>query len=192
MIFLRNNYKSLKRIIDLAFSLFLLSCLSPIIFIISLLVFLDTKNLPIYTQKRLGKCKKEFTIFKFRTMRKLNDGQYHLTDFGDFLRKSSLDEIPQLFNILIGEMSFVGPRPLLESDFKLHLNETTYFDLLPGITGLAQVNGRKDLNLDKKFFYNHLYKENISFKLDCQIISRTIELLIDDNLMNFCNYFRRP
>lgn len=191
MNFLKNNYISLKRILDLFFSLILLCCLSPLILVLTLIVFFDTKNFPIYTQKRLGKCKNVFTIFKFRTMRKLKDGQYSLTAFGSILRKSSFDEIPQLFNIVIGDMSFIGPRPLLESDFEFHLDESFYFALLPGITGLAQINGRKGLNLDNKIIFNHLYKENMSFKLDLKIIYKTLTLLLIDNMTCISSYLRK-
>lgn len=187
----------LKRPLDIGISFLSIILLSWLLLLIAILIKIDSpKEKVFFLQKRLGKSNKVFTIYKFRTMRSEaphqiatndfeNAGQY-ITTVGHFLRKSSLDELPQLFNVLKGNMSLVGPRPLIPSEsdvLKLrslsHANE-----VLPGITGLAQVKGRDNLDDDSKAKYDHEYAENISFRLDRKIIIKTITDVIQSKNIN--------
>lgn len=170
-------YKYLKRVLDIIFSLILLIILIiPIIIILIIIILFDKMN-PIYIQVRNGLYGKKFKLLKFRTMKNNN-----ITNLGKFLRKTSIDEIPQLLNILIGDMSFVGPRPWI-LDYYNNMNEyqRRRFNVLPGLTGYAQVNGRNNLSIFKKIDLDLYYVDNYSFNLDLNIIFKTIRVVISNN-----------
>ena len=170
-----------KRLLDIIFSLILTVLLAPFLLLISLLIRLESKGSPIFAQKRVGQHSKPFTIYKFRTMcidtpdvptNEFNDRDQYITKMGKFLRVTSLDELPQLFNILKGDMSFVGPRPPLFSQEELVANrkEQGVDKFKPGITGWAQINGRDDIDDEQKFEYDLYYKRNHSLLLDFKIV----------------------
>jgi len=173
----------MKRILDLFIVIILLIIfLSPMILIFSILKFLYNIN-PIYISKRIGKKNKIFLMPKFRTMLE-NAPQVatnkispkYITKFGKFLRKSSLDELPQLFLVLLGTMSLVGPRPALYNQKKLKFLRTkkNIHNLAPGITGWAQINGRDKISIYKKVNLDHFYYNNITIMLDIKIIFLTV------------------
>jgi O-antigen biosynthesis protein WbqP len=175
----------LKRVFDLLFSLILTVILAPFLLLIALLIRLESKGSPIFAQERVGQHSEPFTIYKFRTMRidtpdvptnEFKDRDKYITKMGKFLRVTSLDELPQLFNILRGDMSLVGPRPPLFSQVELIENRKKYNvdKFNPGVTGWAQINGRDDIDDDEKFEHDLYYKRNISFWLDIKIILITI------------------
>lgn len=177
--------KWIKRIIDVLFSFLGLLFLFPLLSFLTLSLFVVYKKNPFFIQKRTGKRKKVFKIIKFKTMNDernnegvlLNDEQ-RITPLGNFLRKTSLDELPQLFNVLKGEMSLIGPRPLLTDYMYLYSEFEDQRHLIkPGITGWVQVNGRNSLSWDKRFQLDVYYVENSSFLLDVKIVFKTIMLL---------------
>ena len=173
----------IKRLFDIVFSLILLCVLSLIIAVVWILVRIKLGSPAIFTQSRPGLNEKIFSIYKFRTMTneknengELLPDEIRLTKFGLFLRKLSLDELPQLWNVLKGEMSFVGPRPLLIQYLPLYNEQQKKRHLVrPGITGLAQVNGRNAICWEEKFEYDVYYVENQSLMLDLKIIVLTIK-----------------
>lgn len=179
-------YLKFKRICDFVFAIISLIILSPLFLVIILMIKLDSKGPILFKQKRVGKNKKHFYILKFRTMRidtpkdtpthLLENPNQWITKVGNFLRKTSLDELPQLFNIIAGRMSFVGPRPALWNQFDLIEERDKYNanDIRPGITGWAQVNGRDYISILKKSKYDLYYVDNISFIIDIRIILMTI------------------
>lgn len=177
---------SMKRIFDLFSSIFLLILLSPILIVVSFTI-LTTLGRPIFfIQDRPGKNGKVFKLIKFRTMlttrneagELLNDDQ-RITSFGSILRSTSIDELPELVNILKGEMSFVGPRPLLTEYMKLYSEEQNRrHDVRPGITGWAQINGRNSIGWDEKFKLDIWYVDNRSFPLDIKILFLTFKKVI--------------
>lgn len=163
--------------------------LSPVLLVFILLLIIANSGKPFFFQKRPGKNGKLFTIIKFKTMNDkkdvngnlLNDA-VRLTKVGNFVRKTSLDEIPQLINVLIGDMSLIGPRPLLPEYLPLYNSEQKKRHLVrPGITGWAQVNGRNAISWQQKFEYDVWYVENLSFKLDVQIIIKTIKKVLNSD-----------
>ena len=173
-----------KRIFDIFLSLILILILFPFFVIIAILIRLETVGSPIFLSKRYGKNNKFFMMPKFRTMKKntpqlathlLTNSNTHITKLGKFLRKSSLDEVPQLISILKGDMSFVGPRPaLFNQDDLIKLREQFDIHILtPGLTGLAQINGRDDISIEKKVQIEKYYKENQSIILDLNILYLT-------------------
>jgi len=167
-----------KGILDKALALVLLILFMPFILFTALLVFFKIGTPILFTQVRAGFNEKLFSIYKFRTMSEEKDMQgelladeHRLKEVGKFIRKTSLDELPQLFNVLKGEMSFVGPRPLLVEYLPLYNDEQKKRHLvMPGITGWAQVNGRNALSWEEKFAYDVWYVENQSFLLDIRIL----------------------
>lgn len=172
-----------KRGIDLIGSLIGLLLLSPIFIIVTLTLFFANEGKPFFFQIRPGKNGRLFKIIKFKTMNDkqdsngdlLNDSE-RLTKTGTFVRKTSLDEIPQLLNVLLGEMSFIGPRPLLVEYLVLYsLVQNRRHELRPGITGWAQINGRNAISWKNKFEYDVWYVNNCSFILDCKIIAISIK-----------------
>jgi undecaprenyl phosphate N,N'-diacetylbacillosamine 1-phosphate transferase len=173
----------LKRILDLVFSLMLFIILLPVFLIIIILLMIATGANPFFTQVRPGKNGRLFRLVKFKSMRETKDanGQLlsdaeRLTRVGSFLRKTSLDEIPQLLNVIKGDMSLVGPRPLLIEYLPLYSNfQARRHEVMPGITGWAQVNGRNTIGWKEKFEYDVWYVDHISFLLDLKIIIRTIK-----------------
>lgn len=172
----------LKRVIDFVLALIGFILLSPIFLIVLILLMINNQGKPFFFQKRPGKDEKIFQVIKFKTMndKKGADGELlpdadRLTKVGVFVRKTSLDEIPQLLNVLKGDMSLIGPRPLLPEYLPLY-NKTQKkrHNVKPGITGWAQVNGRNAISWKKKFEYDVWYVENLSFLLDVKIIFKTI------------------
>ncbi|MDA8631262.1 sugar transferase [Litoricolaceae bacterium] len=167
-----------KRLFDLVFSLFLLVLLVPIFLFVPLLILSDMGRPIFFTQNRSGKNKKSFKIFKFRTMRYPSKGatdESRITRLGDVLRRLSIDELPQLINVIKGDMSLIGPRPLLPEYDEHYSNEQNKrFLIKPGVTGLAQVLGRNDLTWDEKFSLDIQYVENLSFSSDLKILIKTI------------------
>ena len=170
-----------KSIFDKTLALFLIILFSPIYIVVSLLIFFKMGSPILFRQKRPGYKEKIFGIYKFRTMTNEKDAngnllpdEQRLVGIGKFIRSTSLDELPQLFNVLKGEMSFVGPRPLLIEYLDLY-NETQKrrHDVKPGITGWAQVNGRNAISWEQKFEYDVWYVDNQSFWLDIKILWMT-------------------
>lgn len=167
---------------DLLLSTAALLFLLPLLSIIALLVYCKLGSPVLFKQKRPGKDEKIFEIYKFRTMLDVKDtsgkllpDEKRLTSFGKFLRSTSIDELPELINIIKGDMSIVGPRPLLVEYLPLYNEEQRKRHLVrPGLTGLAQVNGRNKLTWKEKFAYDVEYVEKISFVMDIQIILETI------------------
>ncbi len=172
-----------KRMLDFIFAIILLIILSPIMLIAAIAIKIeDPKGPVLFKQKRPGKDAKIFEVYKFRTMiieterngRQLSDME-RITKVGSFLRKTSIDELPQLFNIIRGEMSFIGPRPLLVQYLEYYSPEQMRrHEVIPGISGWAQVNGRNAINWEKKFEFDVWYVDNQSFFLDFKIFWLTI------------------
>lgn len=170
-----------KRLIDFSVALVGLFIISPIFLLVTVLLWLDFKGTPFFRQQRPGKNEEIFSIIKFKTMNNktdeygklLPDGQ-RITKLGKVIRKTSLDEIPQLLNILKGDMSLVGPRPLLTSYLPYYKkNERIRHSVRPGITGLAQVSGRNFLTWEEKFAFDTEYVENLTLLLDIKILTKT-------------------
>ena len=181
-------YLFFKRIMDILFSFLAIIILSWFILILLIINLFASKGHPVFIQQRIGKKGKSFGVLKFRTMKYgvdenltsaeiINEEQY-LTGFGKFLRVTSLDEILQIFNVFIGQMSFIGPRPLIDLGVDHLTNEyrkeNGSINLRPGITGLAQINGRVNASPEKKSEYDGLYYQKVSFFLDIKIFFVTI------------------
>ncbi|SIT93808.1 sugar transferase [Pontibacter indicus] len=172
-----------KRLIDFVLSLGAFIVLLPVFLIVTLLLAIANDGKPFFLQPRPGKHGRIFRVIKYKTMNDKRDAQGNLlpdadrlTPIGSFVRKTSLDEIPQLLNVIKGEMSLIGPRPLLVEYLPLY-NEVQRrrHELRPGITGWAQVNGRNAISWEEKFRYDVWYVDNVSFWLDVKIIFKTIE-----------------
>ena len=172
----------IKRILDFSLSLIATLLLSPFLLILCILVRLKLGKPILFKQKRPGKNEKIFTLYKFRTMtdakdekgRLLPDSE-RLTKFGKFLRSTSLDELPELINIIKGDMAIVGPRPLLIEYLKLYDEEQKHrHDVKPGLTGLAQISGRNAITWEEKFKKDIQYVHNVNFIEDCSIIIKTL------------------
>lgn len=173
--------KIIKRLLDILFASAGLLVLCPLLGLIIIILAIHNNGKPFFYQQRPGKHEKLFTIIKFKTMNDKTDKQGNLlppnkriTKIGNFIRKSSIDEIPQLINVLIGDMSLVGPRPLLPEYLSLYTHEQKKrHSVKPGITGLAQVSGRNAISWKEKFTYDVFYTENVSFLLDIKIVFMT-------------------
>lgn len=171
---------------DILFSIVGIIVLSPIFILLFIAIKLDSKGPIFFRQKRVGIHKKHFHILKFRTMRidtpkdcpthLLKDPEQYITKVGKFLRKTSLDELPQIFNILKGEMSIIGPRPALWNQYDLIEERDKYGanDVPPGLTGWAQINGRDELPIKEKAKLDGVYVENMGFCFDCKCFLGTI------------------
>jgi len=181
----------MKRFLDFVFSLLALIILSPLILIISILVFIASGRPVIFKQKRVGYKNTIFTIYKFRTMKNgmrqtktedLTEEEIEndITFIGKILRKLSLDELPQLFNILKGDMSFVGPRPLIPQEDEIRKLREKYnvYSVRPGITGWAQVNGRDFIDDEQKATLDKEYVEKHSILMDIKIMFRTVWVVL--------------
>lgn len=178
--------KFIKRFLDIVLSFCGIVCLSIPMAIIALAIKLDSKGPVLFKQKRVGINKTHFNILKFRTMRidtprdapthELSDPTKWITKVGGILRKTSLDELPQLFNILVGQMSVIGPRPALWNQFDLIEERDKYGanDVRPGLTGWAQISGRDELEIDVKAAYDGEYVKNISLSFDIKCFLGTI------------------
>ena len=172
----------IKPILDFCFAFILLSFLMPVLLILLFLLLLQNNGSPFFSQTRPGKHGKLFTIYKLKTMldTRSNSGgllpdKQRTTPIGSIIRKLSLDELPQLWNILKGNMSFVGPRPLLPEYLPLYSKEQEKrHEVKPGITGWAQVNGRNTISWEQKFEYDLWYIQNQSFILDIKILGMTL------------------
>lgn len=189
-------YKYVKRITDFTVALLLLVILSPLMAASALLIAANHDGPILFKQKRPGKNGKIFTVYKFRTMstRQCDENGRELSDFermtkiGRLLRKTSVDELPQLFNIIKGEMSFIGPRPLLTEYLELYSPEQMRrHEVLPGISGWAQVNGRNTLTWDEKFAYDVYYVDHCGVLMDIKIFLKTVENVIRQNGINSGN-----
>jgi O-antigen biosynthesis protein WbqP len=177
--------KTVKRILDVVLALGGLIVFSPLFLLIALIIKLESKGPVFFRQTRIGKDKTTFRIYKFRTMltetpkdmptHLLNDPSRYITRFGAFLRRSSLDEIPQCFNILVGHMSVVGPRPALwNQDDLIAAREAVGANAIrPGLTGWAQINGRDELPIERKAALDGEYVQKLSFALDVRIFFAT-------------------
>ena len=171
-----------KRLIDIVLSSLALVILSPLLIILAVLVRIKLGSPVIFRQQRPGYKGRIFGLMKFRTMTDERDDEgellpdeVRLTEFGKKLRATSLDELPEFINILKGDMSFVGPRPLLVQYLPLYNEEQAHrHDVLPGLTGWAQVNGRNAISWEKKFEYDVWYTRHISFLLDLKIVMMTV------------------
>jgi len=171
-----------KPVIDFAAAFIAFVILSPVFLLVTIVLFIQNNGKPFFFQPRPGKNGKIFKVIKFKTMtdKKGPDGELlpdaeRVTSVGNFVRKSSLDEIPQLLNVILGDMSLVGPRPLLIEYLPLY-NEVQKrrHEVSPGITGWAQVNGRNAISWEQKFEYDVWYVKNISLALDIKILCKTV------------------
>lgn len=171
-----------KRVLDVVCALLALTVFCWLYALVALLVRIKLGSPVLFRQERPGKDEKVFQLFKFRTMTDARDSEGNLlpdderlTKFGRFLRKTSLDELPEAFNILRGDMSIVGPRPLLVSYLPWYTEEEKHrHDVRPGLTGLAQVNGRNYLDWDRRLAFDVAYVKHISFSADVRIVMKTV------------------
>ena len=197
------TYRLFKRSCDLALACFLILFLIPIFLLVALVIKASSRGPILFSQRRIGKNKKPFSCYKFRTMhpeadfmlrellssniniqnefardqKLLNDPR--ITSVGRYLRFTSLDEIPQIFNILKGEMSFIGPRPIIKDEIKRYGESfEKAFSVLPGMSGLWQVSGRNKLSYKRRVQLDVIYANNLSFKLDLNILFRTIGVIL--------------
>lgn len=188
-------YKVLKPYIDFVGALILLICSLPIFLILTLCLIVANNGKPFFSQRRPGKNGKIFRITKFKTMNDKVDSEgilllddKRLTKVGSFIRKTSLDEIPQLLNVLMGDMSLIGPRPLLPEYLPLYNDfQKQRHDVKPGITGWAQINGRNAISWEEKFKFDVYYVKNISFLLDLKIVFLTVEKVFKSEGINANN-----
>lgn len=185
-----NAYSPFKRVLDIIVSLVAIFFLSPIMATVAIVVALDTKGSPIFVQERMGRYSVPFRIYKFRSMsahapanvatHKLENADQYISRVGHFIRKTSLDELPQLLNVLKGDMSFVGPRPVVLSERDLirmrHRNGADR--VRPGITGLAQVSGRDTVTVREKARYDAQYAKSYSLKADMSILFKTAKQVV--------------
>jgi O-antigen biosynthesis protein WbqP len=178
--------KYFKPVLDFVFALLVLIILSPLFLVVSIAIKIDSRGPVFFRQKRIGRNKEEFYIFKFRTMKietprdipthLMKDSNSYITKIGRYLRKTSIDEVPQLINILKGEISFIGPRPALWNQFDLIRERDKYFvnKLYPGITGWAQVNGRDELSIEDKAKFDREYVNKIGICFEVKIFFKTV------------------
>ncbi|MCQ2471158.1 MAG: sugar transferase [Clostridia bacterium] len=186
-------YKFFKRLFDIVASLLILTVFSPLMAAVCVAIKISDGGHILFKQKRPGKDGKIFTVYKFRTMKEqttdkngnpLSDME-RMTALGSFLRKTSVDELPQFVNVLKGEMSFIGPRPLLCEYLPLYSKEQMRrHEVRPGITGWAQVNGRNAISWEEKFAYDVYYVDNMSLSLDIKIIFMTIKNVLSHSGIN--------
>lgn len=179
-------YLAIKRLGDIILSLTGVIALLPVFLLLAAFVKLDSKGPVLFCQKRVGIAKNHFMMYKFRTMRidapkdmpthMLKNPDQHITGVGRFLRRTSLDELPQMFNILRGDMSVIGPRPALWNQYDLIAERDKYGanEVRPGLSGWAQINGRDELPIPEKARLDGIYVEKIGFLFDCKIFIMTI------------------
>ena len=186
--------KYIKRSLDFLLSLCALLVLSPVLLVLTVLGAWKMKGNPFFTQLRPGKNEKIFRLIKFRTMTCETDAEgnllpdeQRLTKYGRFLRSTSLDELPELVNILKGDMSIVGPRPLLVEYLPYYTEKEKHrHDVRPGLTGLAQVNGRNFVSWDNRLAWDCKYVENVSFKVDVMVIFATVTTVLKRSDVAVC------
>lgn len=184
-------YNVIKRFFDISFSAFLLLILFPILIFVSIIIKVESKGPIIYKAKRVGKNEKEFLLFKFRSLKsnapnnlssKDIDRSLYITKIGKIIRRTSIDELPQLLNVLKGEMSLIGPRPCFSTEKKLIdlRRKHNVFSIKPGLSGLAQINGRDETAeiVEKKVLNDKEYIKNFSFTQDIKIFFSTIFIII--------------
>lgn len=186
----KKSYAFVKRAFDIVFSSIMMIAFLPVCLVVAVIAAADTKGSPIFIQTRMGRNNRPFRMLKFRTMsvnapanvatHKLNHAESYISPVGGMIRRLSLDELPQLINILKGDMSFIGPRPVVLTETELlSLRRQNGADRVrPGITGLAQVRGRDDLDIRKKARYDAFYCQHMSLALDIRIALRTIRCVI--------------
>lgn len=175
-----------KRLLDLCAALVLLAALSPVLLVLVVVGAVAMRGNPFFVQRRPGRNERIFPLIKFRTMTRAvdADGQLlpdaqRLTRYGRFLRATSLDELGELFNIVAGHMSFVGPRPLLVEYLPLYNEEQRHrHDVRPGLTGLAQVSGRNAVGWEERFRLDVAYAQNVTFEADCRILLKTVGVVL--------------
>lgn len=178
--------KFLKLLLDFLIAFFILLLFSPLLVLVIVLLLINNKGSIFFLQDRPGRKQKIFKVIKFKTMNDRKDAEgnllpdhVRLTTLGKFIRSASLDELPQLINVLKGDMSLIGPRPLLVKYLPLYSKEQARrHDVRPGITGWAQVNGRNAISWEQKFQYDVWYVDNISFLLDIKILWLTLKKVI--------------
>ena len=191
-----------KSLFDIFLSLFALIILSPLFLIICIINFLTPDTRVFFSHERRGRRGKPFKIYKFQTMKnntpncatgELENPEQYITKLGRILRKTSLDELPQLWNILKGDMSFVGPRPLISSEIRAHRMRLEYgvYRFRPGLTGLAQIKGRDNISLMKKMKLDKLYCDNWSIKMDIAILFQSVLVCIRQDGFHEGIYHRR-
>ena len=193
-------YIYIKNFIDFILAVLILIISSPLLFVISFFVYLNLGSPIFFIQERPGYKGKIFKLIKFRTMKNIYDSNNLLlsdknrqSKFGNWLRQTSLDEIPEVLNIILGQMSFVGPRPLLCEYLNLYSSkQLSRHNVKPGITGFAQVNGRNKIGWDEKLNYDIFYSRNISFLLDIKILIKTIFVIFTQNGINHTNHISMP
>lgn len=176
-----------KRIIDFCCALAAICCLSPLLLFLTIVGIFKMKGNPFFTQPRPGKNEGIFKLVKFRTMTNEKDAQgnllpddVRLNAYGKFLRSTSLDELPELFNILKGDMALIGPRPLLVEYLPYYTERERHrHDIRPGLSGWAQVNGRNSVNWDRRFELDVEYVENVSFLMDVKIVLKTLKKVFE-------------
>lgn len=180
------NYIVFKRIIDFLLSLLAIILLSPILIIVAIFIKIDSRGPIFYKQTRFGKNKKKFILLKFRSMthkqrtnhQQILKGNSEVTKIGRVMRRTKIDELPQLFNVLRGEMSIVGPRPCLpEMENRFGKYSSLRFDAKPGLTSYAAIKGSIYLSWEQKGIYDYIYIKNISLVLDCLIIIETFKVM---------------
>ena len=189
-----------KRIIDFCAALMGFTILLPVFIAITIWLFFSNKGKPFFYQQRPGKNERIFSIIKFKSMNDNTDENGNLLPFekritkiGSFIRKYSLDEIPQLINVMKGDMSLIGPRPLLIQYLPLYNEDQKKRHLVrPGITGWAQVNGRNTISWQQKFMLDTWYVNNMSFLLDCKIILMTIKKVVKKDGVNSSDNLNMP
>lgn len=183
-----------KRTLDIIFSALFLIVLSPLFLLVMLLIHLDSRGGSFFKQERIGLNEQIFTIYKFRSMTEnsehtgsgvySNDHDVRVTRIGRILRKYSLDELPQFYNILRGDMSFIGPRPPLTYHpwpiTEYTRGQRKMFTVRPGITGWAQVNGRRSIDWNERIRLNNWYIDNLTFGLDCKIVWLTVKAILSN------------
>lgn len=194
--FMNSRYLFFKRFLDLMISVSILVIFSPILAIISILIKLDSEGPIFFKQTRVGLNSKVFTIYKFRTMlitapanvptNDLESATDHLTKIGVILRKTSIDELPQLLNIIQNEMSLIGPRPVIpmEKDLIELRTKLGVDQILPGVTGLAQISGRDELDYKQKAQFDADYYSKMSFKFDLWILAMTLVKIVRHEHIN--------